>query len=563
MYHRLSVVCVFMKMKNRFKSLLTLCVFGVSLMSSAFTVEAFDGIIETITEQEVVIDETEILDEELVLSSGFMPQVNYSYNEDGFLYYDQLDENNKATYEAMEKWVNTPSTEEITITLPNTIIHETESSDTSSWTAEETQEFWSQIFSNVTAARNAVDFDYPELFWLDSSNITVTISNIKVSRSMSTGLYKMKISEFKLKPGIKDEYVDEETVKEFYNMLNDSVDNFAIEGTDRYQQVKYIHDYIAKTVVYNLDAPYCNAATGLFVEPYELLCEGYSKAFKILCDKAGIPCIVIPGNLDPSTNEGHMWNYVMMEDDEWYGLDCTWDDTKSTITPVKYTYFLKGSENFNTNHTPDTQYAVTGFEYPELNADDYVYGSTEVVTTTPAITTEPVTTTVIETTTTETTTEEVTTEFVTTTEKVTTTTQLTTTEAVTTTTIVTTTEPVTTTVVQTTTTEPVTTTVVQITTTEPTKPVTTTEVTTTEVVITTTQEVTEPVTEPATEPEIADGDYNHDGDVDVSDLVTLRMALIGVTPIDDDFADGDLNNDEVINIFDYVILLRRLIMEGD
>ena len=505
-------------------------------MSPAYHAEAFEGVIDTITEQEIVIDESEVLDEELVLTSDFLTQIDYSYNEDGFLYYDQLDENNKATYEAMETWVSGPTVEEVTVSLPNTLVHETETTDSSQWTTEEAKEFWSLIFSSVTSARNAIDFDYPELFWLDSGNITVTISNIKVSRSLFTGLYKMKISEIKLKPGIKEEYVDTDTVTEFYNMLNDSVDNFVVEGDDRYSQVKYIHDYIATTVVYSLEAPYRDAATGLFTEPYAILCEGYSKSFKILCDKLGIPCVVIPGNLNPETNEGHMWNYVMMEDNEWYGVDCTWDDTKSTVTPVKYNYFLKGSDSFNTNHTPDTLYAVTGFVYPELSTADYVYASSEVITTTPVTTTEPETTTITETTT------QTTTTVATTTEEVTTTV---TTEPITTTSAVTTTQETTT--QETTTTE-----------------VTTTTVTKTEAPVTTTEEVTEPETEPTTEePEVIEGDYNLDGDVDVSDLVTLRMALIGETPINDDFPNDDLNNDGVINIFDYVILLRRIIMKGD
>lgn len=131
-----------------------------------------------------------------------------------------------------------------------------------------------------------------------------------------------------------------------------------------------------------MDAPYNDSAVGLFCEPYEIVCEGYSKAFKLLCDKYEIPCIVVPGNIDIENNIGHMWNYVKMEDGEWYGVDCTWDDTDSSSNPVRYNYFLKGSESFNLNHTHDTEYYTTAFTYPELCAENYIYSVSQPVTNT-------------------------------------------------------------------------------------------------------------------------------------------------------------------------------------
>ena len=75
---------------------------------------------------------------------------------------------------------------------------------------------------------------------------------------------------------------------------------------------------------------------------------------KILCDKAGIPCVIAVGN---SNGGGHAWNYVKMEDGKWYGVDCTFDDQGSIL----YDYFLVGtasgnryfgaSETFGSSHT--------------------------------------------------------------------------------------------------------------------------------------------------------------------------------------------------------------------
>ena len=59
------------------------------------------------------------------------------------------------------------------------------------------------------------------------------------------------------------------------------------------------------------------------------VCEGYARALKVLCDTLGIPCILMPGEACKtisSVPEKHMWNYVQMEDGNWYAIDPTWDD---------------------------------------------------------------------------------------------------------------------------------------------------------------------------------------------------------------------------------------------
>ena len=61
------------------------------------------------------------------------------------------------------------------------------------------------------------------------------------------------------------------------------------------------------------------------------VCEGYSRAFKVLCDKMDIPCILMAGIVTNGSGNtgGHMWNYVQMEDEQWYAVDVTWDDPSS------------------------------------------------------------------------------------------------------------------------------------------------------------------------------------------------------------------------------------------
>lgn len=84
------------------------------------------------------------------------------------------------------------------------------------------------------------------------------------------------------------------------------------------------------------------------------VCEGYARAFKVLCDDMDIPCILMSGVVtDGEGNRGgHMWNYVQMEDEKWYVVDVTWDDPtvmayyNQAVTGCEsQDWFLLGSES--------------------------------------------------------------------------------------------------------------------------------------------------------------------------------------------------------------------------
>ena len=54
------------------------------------------------------------------------------------------------------------------------------------------------------------------------------------------------------------------------------------------------------------------------------ICSGYAKAFKLVCDLAGIECWVVDGK----TKELHEWN-IVCSDEYWYYADVTYADTSS------------------------------------------------------------------------------------------------------------------------------------------------------------------------------------------------------------------------------------------
>lgn len=72
----------------------------------------------------------------------------------------------------------------------------------------------------------------------------------------------------------------------------------------------------------------------------DIQCSGYAKAMLYLCNKAGIPCMVITGTNDQKAS--HAWNKVKV-DGKWYNLDCTWDDPILSVADheyLRYNYFL-------------------------------------------------------------------------------------------------------------------------------------------------------------------------------------------------------------------------------
>ncbi len=66
---------------------------------------------------------------------------------------------------------------------------------------------------------------------------------------------------------------------------------------------------------------------GVTYDPYAV-CDGMSKAYSLLCNIEGIPCMRVSGMAGSyaAFAGGHAWNKVML-DGEWYIVDCTWGDS--------------------------------------------------------------------------------------------------------------------------------------------------------------------------------------------------------------------------------------------
>lgn len=189
------------------------------------------------------------------------------------------------------------------------------------------------VRSAVIGALSAAIDDFPEYFWLGGFAYSYTYS------WDSNGKYFIKKFTFSVSIDTGS-YASCDKVIECYNQLTAAVDSFDVKGTTRYEKVKSIHDGICEMTTYTGGVPMAHQPTGVFLNG-QAVCEGYAEAFKLLCDRENIPCIIVVGT---GNGGAHEWNYVQMEDSKWYGMDVTWDDQGAR---VYYDYFLTGAESIN------------------------------------------------------------------------------------------------------------------------------------------------------------------------------------------------------------------------
>ena len=197
----------------------------------------------------------------------------------------------------------------------------------------------------IQAASDAFSYDYPQAFWFRGSNYGYRVSCVR-DGSSSTG-YRGTFKNFTFKPANREISENAHTrMGDFMDGVQSAVAelNEQTLGMDMEQKIKRIHDYICQRVTYRNDNTlWVHSAASLFLDADPaFVCEGYAKSMKIFCYYMGINCACISGTAR-GTSSGipgaHMWNYVQMDDGNWYLVDATWDDVG---TPPSSRYLLVG-----------------------------------------------------------------------------------------------------------------------------------------------------------------------------------------------------------------------------
>ena len=197
----------------------------------------------------------------------------------------------------------------------------------------------------IQAASDAFSYDYPQAFWFRGSNYGYRVSCIR-DGSSSTG-YRGTFKNFTFKPANREISENAHTrMGDFMDGVQSAVAelNEQTLGMDMEQKIKRIHDYICQRVTYRNDNTlWVHSAASLFLDADPaFVCEGYAKSMKIFCYYMGINCACVSGTArgtSSGTPGAHMWNYVQMDDGNWYLVDATWDDVG---TPPSSRYLLVG-----------------------------------------------------------------------------------------------------------------------------------------------------------------------------------------------------------------------------
>ena len=186
--------------------------------------------------------------------------------------------------------------------------------------------------------------------------------------------------------GIPEEYLDvegriaevdaiTEGIAGYDDIIDSSMSNYAIE--------KKVHDKLILDNNYSYDEQ-GNPSTGRFAHSIAGslnkkygggVCESYSKTMDLLMNRYDVPCFYAAGT---ANGGGHAWNYIQLDNGNWYCVDATWDDTKISGTDIhilRYTYFNMPGSDFHANRVVGGDYMAYESLLPQCSDGKEYYTS--------------------------------------------------------------------------------------------------------------------------------------------------------------------------------------------
>lgn len=178
-------------------------------------------------------------------------------------------------------------------------------------------EDYDNYYSDTGIAYNAMLNDHPDFFWMP---YTYVIGEI-VDNNGNNICIAFEINEEEN----QNEYlVDKQKRNIMLEQLNRKINEIILKANEYksfYDKAKFFNDYLCDNTVYDENAELSHTTYGCLING-KALCEGYSRAFKLLCNQVGIKCDLIYGR---SENEDHMWNCLELGGKYCY-TDVTWND---------------------------------------------------------------------------------------------------------------------------------------------------------------------------------------------------------------------------------------------
>lgn len=282
-------------------------------------------------------------------------------------YYNQLDSNSKVIYDALENNIDNLKKKNHIINFNkqfNDLLH----TSTGQYTLNKA----------FQSALDAFFYDHPEVFYLDLTKILLNITSTSVGPITT---YTVKLEPKDGSNYLMDIYHSEAAVDnaiyEVEKVRNNVISQ--LKDDNNYNKVLKVHNTLVNSIEYDSSLSKDNTRNiyGALVER-KVVCEGYAKAFKYILDSLDIECILVSGDATNSsgTTESHMWNYIKLEDN-WYGVDVTWDDPIIVggykKNNIRHDYFLKGKYTFIESHSSSGKISDNGmlFKLPYLSDKNY------------------------------------------------------------------------------------------------------------------------------------------------------------------------------------------------
>ena len=205
----------------------------------------------------------------------------------------------------------------------------------------------------IAATYRAFDYDHPEVFWLDGNSQMNMISDGTYTYFFFTlynDSFDLRHSDYKSASKIENAISQVET--KIGTIIGQAT------GSTKAEKVNQLNDWLTENNQYNTSNPLSSAPNSAHESISALLgkireegpvCEGYARALKVLCDKLSIPCVLVTGlgkSSAEDAGEAHMWNYVQLDDNNWYAVDTTWndpvpvDDSGNAVSGVEGDYYL-------------------------------------------------------------------------------------------------------------------------------------------------------------------------------------------------------------------------------
>lgn len=232
------------------------------------------------------------------------------------------------------------------------------------------------LIQELTAACRALQYDFPELFWFDASQIRMYTS--QVMRGDTVLRYKVRIEPPEGETYFAEGF-DQGNIVEKLAQTEAAADRIAAEAAKQdsdYDKIRVAHDMLVRETSYDREQQKTSHTAYAALVEHTAVCDGYAGAFQMVMDRLEIPCISIVGEASADgQTDAHMWNAVQL-DGNWYGVDVTWDDPVSALGEfevLRHTYFLLGTNVMSRSHTPQSAFFEGGPSYtlPQLHAQSY------------------------------------------------------------------------------------------------------------------------------------------------------------------------------------------------